>query len=65
MRYIKISHTPLYKVVIDNQCNAKKVVLTTRNEDEAKIVLEHYLGEKKYQDISLIVENETRYTLDD
>lgn len=65
MKYIKISHTPLYKVVLDNCCDHKKVVLTTRNKDEAQIVLEHYLREKKYYDISLIVENETRYTLDD
>lgn len=65
MDYIKLSHTPLYKVVLDSCCDHKKVVLTTRNKDEAQIVLEHYLREKKHYNISLIVENETRYTLDD
>lgn len=64
-RYITIKNIPLYKVVINSGSDRKKVVSTTRDKDKALLVLQAYLSVKKYQNVSLVVENETRYSLVD
>ena len=62
-KYEQCRASYIYEVVLEPNCDLEKVVLRTRDKSTALIVLDHYLREKKHQDIAIRTIKQVRYTL--